>query len=632
MPSLFFGQERPLSTKNKKAIEHYHNAQRYYDSRLNDNAIAELHAALKEDTSFVEAHGLLAYLYQDIGKMEDGIKEIKKLLNINPHFSNTMYFTVAEMEINIGNYPDALKDLETYQQHPVSDPDIQFGATIGIADCKFAIEALKHPVPFNPKNMGININSENSEYFPAVTADGETFLFTRDIPDNTSIYGHQEDFFVSYKINGEWTKAVNVGPPLNTSGNEGAPTLSADGHLLIFTGCDRDGGYGSCDLYYSYKVGKNWTAGRNLGAPVNTRNWETQPSLASDGRTLYFIRGTETRQGLKDQDIYMTVLSDSGYWSNPEKLSDTINTPGQEESVFIADDNQTLYFSSDGHPGMGGLDIFMSRRLPNGRWGIPKNLGYPINTSKDESSIVVDPNGHVAYFSSDREGGYGGRDFYSFELYDSAQPKPITYVKGKVYDSKTTQPLVAQFNLIDLKTGKVMVQSSSAHGDGTFLVCLPLNKDYALNVSRKGYLFYSENFSLTDANASSTKPYMLDIPLQPIDTGATIVLKNIFFETDMYKLKHESEIELNKLVNFLDANPTVKIQVSGHTDNTGTIPHNNELSKNRAKSVYDYLVSHTISADRLSYKGYGQSRPIADNSTEAGKAKNRRTEMKIVAK
>ncbi len=625
-------QEQPLSTKSKKAIKHYRSAQNFYDLRQNSNAESELKDAINEDSLFTEAHGLLAYVYQDEGNYPDAIREIKAVLRINPHFDNRLYFTVAGLELSSALYQDALADYQTYMLHPSSDLRMQFTSSLGIADCQYALTALQHPVPFNPVNMGVNINSPYDEYFPAITADGDEFLFTRDIPDKSNIYGHQEDFYVSYKIDGSWTKATNLGAPINTSENEGAPTISADGHLLIYTGCDRQGGYGSCDLYYTFKIGDSWTPGRNLGAPVNTANWETQPSLAPDGKTLYFIRGIETAHGIKNQDIYMTQLNDSGLWSVPEKLSDTINTPGREESVFIAADNQTLYFSSDGHPGMGGLDIFYSRRLPNGRWGIPKNLGYPINTSKDENSILIDPNGHTAYFSSNREGGFGGLDFYSFELYDSARPQPVTYAKGKVYDAKTGKPLIALFNLTDLATGQVAVQSASAPVDGTFLICLPLNKDYALNVSRKGYLFFSENYSLKDVKATANHPFLMNVPLQPIDTGAAIVLKNVFFETDQFTLKPESMVELDKLVAFLVANPSVKIQISGHTDNEGSPQHNLILSKNRARAVYDYLITKNISPDRLAYIGYGQTKPVADNNTAEGRAKNRRTEMKIIGK
>ncbi|HXP49972.1 MAG TPA: hypothetical protein VN922_08465, partial [Bacteroidia bacterium] len=380
-----------------------------------------------------------------------------------------------------------------------------------IADCKFGMEAIKHPVPFELQNMGSGINTAMNEYFPTITADGLTLLFTRELRDSVNPYGN-EDFYMSFKINGKWDEAFSLGRPLNTVLNEGAPTLSANGRLLIFAGCDRPDGYGSCDLYYSIRHGNQWSPARNLGQPVNTRYWESQPCLSTDSRTLYFVRGRVAGDGVKDQDIYMTQLSDSGTWSVPVKLSDSINTPGREECPYIAADNQTLYFCSDGWPGMGGTDIFMSRRKADGSWGTPKNLGYPINSSGDETGIIVDPNGQLAYLSSDRKGGHGGLDIYQFSLYDSARPAPVTYMKGKVYDAKTQQPLGANFSLIDLATGSTIMQSTSMMVDGTFLVCIPLHKNYALNVAKKGYLFYSGNFELKDSNATRVHPYQLNIP------------------------------------------------------------------------------------------------------------------------
>jgi len=594
------------------------------------NAEPDFLAALKEDNNFIEAYFMLGYV--DIAKdsSDDAIRLFKKTLSINPEFYPNIYFTLAKLDIGVGNYDEAMAYLQKFQGYNTQDPDMRVNTQLFMADCEFASEAIKHPVPFSPVNMGPAINSDLWEYFPAITVDQGFFIFTRRMPDEYLPEGFQEDLYESFKVNEEWTKAVSLSYLNTPHNNEGAPTLSADGNLLIYAS-EKPGGYGSVDLYYSIKYHNTWQPGKNLGSPVNTANWESQPCLSSDGRSLYFVRGNKHGEA-KSLDIYLTQLSDTGTWSRPQRLSDTINTRVADSYPFIAADNQTLYFCSAGHPGFGGLDIFMSRRLPNGRWGIPKNLGYPINSSKDESSIMVNPNGQVAYFSSNRPGGYGGQDLYSFSLYDSIQSSPITYVKGKVYDAKTHDPLVGDFTLTDLSTSNVMVKSSSAPDDGTFLVTLPLNKNYALDVSRKGYLFFSENFSLQNVTASAAQPYTMDVPLQPIDTGAKIVLKNIFYETDKYNLKPESQIELNKLVNFLNANPTVKIELSGHTDNTGTVEHNIILSKNRAKSVYDYLISHSIPADRLTYKGYGQSQPIADNSTDAGRAKNRRTELKITGK
>ena len=262
--------------------------------------------------------------------------------------------------------------------------------------------------------------------------------------------------------------------------------------------------------------------------------------------------------------------------------------------------------------------------------GDPVNLGYPINTPGDESSLLVAPSGDVAYFASDRPGGKGGLDLYSFALYDSIKPKAVAYLKGHVMDADTKAPLATNFQLIDLATGKTVVSSTSNSGNGEFLVVLPLGMNYALNVSKEGYLFYSEHFELKDSK-SADKPELKDIYMKPIKAGESVVLNNIFYETAKYELKDESKVELNKLVAFMKANPKLKIEISGHTDNVGSKASNQILSEKRAKSVFDYLVANSIADSRLTYKGYGDTKPIAENNTEAGRAQNRRTEFMVVS-
>jgi len=486
-------------------------------------------------------------------------------------------------------------------------------------------------VPFSPVNMGENINSTDHEYFPSITTDGNTLLFTRNLKDAGAMAGYQEDFYIGKQSGAnEWEIASSMGPPINTADNEGAPSISADGQIIIYAGCNRPDGKGSCDIYYARKVGNRWAKPINIGPPINTRNWETQPSFSSDGKTLYFVRGTVTREGIKNQDIYYSQLSKDGYWGDPVSISSKINTPDREESVYIHPDNQTLYFSSNGHIGMGGLDIYMCKKQPNGEWGNPINLGYPINTNNDENSLLVSPNGEIAYFASNRQGGKGGLDLYQFDLYKEARPERLTYVIGKVFDARSKKPIGATFELIDLETAQTVIESESNIGNGEFLVSLTANKNYALNVSKNGYLFYSENFSLKEI-ADLSKPFQLDIPLQPIDVGMIGELKNIFFETGQFNLKEESKAELQKLVDFLTLNKTLKIELSGHTDNVGDKKMNLALSQNRAKAVYDYLIGKGIAAERLTYAGYGDTQPKVSNDTPENRAKNRRTEFKVTA-
>lgn len=622
------------TTKNKKAIASFEAALKYFNSRNDIKAKEELAKAIEKDPLFIEPHLLLAEIHAESRELQQSIDEYMKALQINPKFDKKTYFLLANIEMTTGKYEEAKKDYEAYLKYQNINPDWKEMAEHQLKNCNFSIVAIKNPVPFNPKNMGEAINSNLDEYFPAVTADDQTFLYTRN--NRTEQFPMQEDFLVSQKINNVWSSAKFVSG-INTSGNEGAPGFSADGQILFFTACaeidnsygPNRKGYGSCDIFYSQKVGTAWSRPYNVGPTINSKYWETQPSFSADGKTLYFV--SNRPGGLGSSDIYYSVLKEDGSWGAPLNIGLKINTPGKEESVFIHPDGKTLYFSSNGHVGMGGLDIYVIRKNEKGEWEEPVNLGYPINTNGDENSLLVNGSGNLAYFASNRAGGFGGLDLYQFDLYDAVRPDKITYLKGKVYDAKTKAPLGAHFELIDLATAKQMIVSDANSGNGEFLVTLPVDKDYALNVTQPGYLFYSENYSLKELKDFS-KPYLMDVPLQPIDTGSIVELKNVFFETAKYDLKEESKVELNKLVSFLTLNKTLRIELSGHTDNVGDKKMNLTLSQNRAKAVYDYLSANGIDTKRLAYKGYGDNKPKVKNDSDENRAKNRRTEFKVIGK
>jgi outer membrane protein OmpA-like peptidoglycan-associated protein len=628
------------TSSNKKAIKYFEEGKKCYETRKDAEAEKLLNKTLQEDPNFVEAHSALAYLLMEKNRTSEAMEHFQKAIEINPKFFPRNYFDLALAQLLSAKYAEAQKNLETYLKFERINPNTKEQALQYLKNAKFGVEAIKNPQPFKPVNVGPGINTANYEYFPALTADGKTFLFTRNIRKGEGVDAPQnEDFYISKKANDVWQTANPIAS-VNTMGNEGAPTLSADGQYMFFASCmemtgdygsaDRKG-YGSCDIFYSQKLNGKWSVPVNAGPQINTRNWETQPSFSSDGKTLYFIRGSVTREGIKNPDIYSATIGDDGKFAEPVRLSDVINTPFKEESVYIHPDNQTLYFSSEGHPGMGGLDIFMSKRQADGNWGTPVNLGYPINTVTDENSLLVDASGRLAYFASEREGGFGGLDIYQFEMPESVRPEKITYVKGLTYNAKTKAPTDAAFELIDLETQQ-SVTSAYSNSAGEFLVTLTSNHNYLVNVSKPGFLFYSDNFSLKDKTADYNKPYQLEIPLQPIDTGI-IELKNIFFDVNKWDLKNESKAELQKIIAFLKINSTLKIEFSGHTDNSGDKAFNKTLSNNRAKAIYDYVIEKGgIAAARLSYKGYGDAKPKAPNDTPENKAKNRRTELKVLSK
>ena len=632
--------QRSYSSSNKKAIKAYEEALISFDRMDYGNAIVLMEKALKSDNKFVEAHLVLAEIYMENGDNKKAINSYKKSIEIDPNFFPGLYYSLGLLEMTENQFTEAKEHFEKYLGFKNLKPALMSMAKKKLETCEFAIEAIKNPVPFNPFNLGDSINSEFDEYWPSLTADEQTLIFTRLIPINSEVgvkmvsgrnpsidlKSVQEDFFISTKDNNVWLGAQNMGEPLNTNGNEGAQTVSVDGRIMYFTACNREDGKGRCDIYICKNENGEWSVPENIGSPVNSSSWEAQPSISPDGKTLFFVSNRDG--GLGGKDIWISTQNSVGEWSKPINLGENINSSGDEQSPFIHPDNQTMYFSSNGRTGMGQGDLFKASRNNDGTWNEAVNLGYPINTSFDEVGLIVNAKGDRALFSSDRL-NRRRRDIFEFELYKEARPNPVSYMKGNVFDSENNNKLQASFELINLETDSIIMKAESDAVTGEFLLCIPSNNDYALNVSKSGYLFYSDNFSLKGVFDIS-EPYLKDIALNPIKKGEKIILKNVFYETDSYELKQESLIELNKLLAFLNHNQEIKIEISGHTDNIGLHDYNMELSENRAKSVYTFLVNNKIRSERLIYKGYGESQPISSNETEEGRADNRRTEIKIL--
>lgn len=623
------------TTEDKKAIKAYEEgADRM---RMRDLAGAEsaFIRAIKADERFVEPRLILAEIEEMKGNDEAAIDHYRMVLSIAPRLHPVAQLHLADIEFRTGQYDAAEKNYTAFLEKEL-DPQRKARARLGLDNCAFARHAIQQPVPFEPVNLGPGVNTAQPEYYPAITADDATLLLTRRIKADDPRIGEQEDFFVSDRgPDGTWGTSRGI-RSVNTERNEGAGTLSPDGRFIIFTACAfADGSYGegrkglgSCDLFISRRIGDRWSPPQNLGPPVNSRNWESQPSLASDGRTLYFVRGTQARDGVRNTDIYVTSLQADGAWSVPEKLGPNVNTPHQEESVQIHPDGRTLYFSSNGHPGMGGLDIYMSRKQEDGTWGQALNLGHPINSGADENSLLVNAAGDVAYFASDRPGGFGDLDLYSFDLYAEARPLPVTYLRGKVRDKATGKPVEADVELYAVNTGDLATAAYSDPQTGEFLVCLPTGTTYALNASAEGYLFYSENYEVPAGAVQAS--YTLDVPLSPLTAGSVIALRNIFFNTASYELLAASNAELDKLVQLLKVNGGLRIELGGHTDDVGNDAANQQLSERRANAVRDHLVAKGIDGSRITAKGYGESKPIATNDTEEGRALNRRTEVTVL--
>lgn len=618
--------QEPLTTKSARAAKFYEEGKEYYRLFYYKEAEETLLRAIDADEKFIEPYMVLAKLYWDRNRLEEAIETYKKGLAIDPPFYVHGFLYEASLETKLGRYSDALSNYSKVLELEQKDQKLIALAKKGIEQSNFAINAVKNPVEFKPVRLSANINSEDDEYWPSLSADESTLVYTRLLGSADKSPNMHEDFYESVLKDSIWVLARNVGAPLNTYDNEGAQSLSANGMVMIYTVCNRRGVLGRCDLYISEKTGKNWSVPQNIGAPVNSGAKETQPGITADGRTIYFA--SDRGGGKGGLDIWVTHQNENGIWSIPENLGDSVNTPGNESSPFIHPDNNTLYFSSDYLLGMGGFDIFYSRRNQSGKWNKAINLGYPINTSNDEIGLIINSKGNKAYFSSDVN-SETGKDIYQFELYPEARPQEVSYLKGKVFDATNKKPLRAAFELISLENEQLLYKSFSDGSTGEFLVTIPTNHKYMLNVSKEAYLFFSENFSLEGVNHIE-KPFLKDVPLQPILAGQTIILKNIFFETDSYELKPESKSELNKLLSFLNKNPAIRVEISGHTDNVGSEQYNQTLSEKRAKSVVDYLINAGIASNRLIAKGYAFSKPIDTNNTELGRANNRRTELTVI--
>ncbi len=628
--AVFSQKYTTKKTASPKALDAYKAGDLALQAGEQARAIREFERALEIDSTFIDAQIGWANAHYDARHWADAERGYERAQRLAADYDPIVPFYLALAEWQQEKYAETSTHLDNFLASGVKNADLVQRATRLRDNARFAAEAVKHPVPFNPVSVGNGVNTPADEFPPVLTADGETMIFTRNDRGD-------ENFYLSRRQNGQWQTAEAM-TEVNTYLNEGAEALSPDGSWLVFTACDRrnDGSQGGCDLYWSQLKSTGWTKPVPFSAVINSPAWDSQPSISADGKTLIFSSNRPGGQG--GMDLWYTLRQSGGKWSAPQNFGAGINTPGDEIMPFFHPDGQTLYFVSDGLPGMGDRDIFLTRRQPNGSWGTPENIGYPINTRGSEGGLTVSLDGRTAYFAANRSGGSGSYDIYAFEMPPSARPQPVTYAKAKVTDAATGKPVQAKVEFVDLATGQSFMNVTTK-ADGTFLACLPAGKDYALAVSKEKYFFHSENFNLLQT-ATFDKPFLLDIALQPIpalaedgslvsDGGKPVVLRNVFFETGSAELRPESAAELDRLVALLNENPTLRIQIGGHTDYVGDGRSNMILSENRAKSVFNYLAQKGIAAERLRYKGFGESQPVATNETEEGRAQNRRTEFVV---
>lgn len=607
---------------NRRAQAAYEQGGEFLQRQEWAKAMRSLKSAIDLDPTFALPHQQLGDIYRRQANYHAAIMHYRAVLDLAPSLTPLTHFGLGESLLHTAHYAEALMAFEIYLRgDDLQEASIE-KAKKYIADCQFSMTANVAVLDSALYNAGSAINSEADEYFPSLTADQNTIIFTRKT-DN------QENFYMSVRDSvGEWQPATPLKGAVNSKQhNEGAHCISPDGKYLFFTGCNRPDGLGSCDIYVSRREGDQWGTPHNLGAPINTRGWEAQPSLSADGRTLFFVSNRQGGQG--GYDIWRSTLLHNGKWSQPRNLGPKINTAYDESSPYIHADNQTLYFASNGWPGFGDKDIFKSRMDENGEWLEPTNLGRFVNDHHEQSALTVSMNGREAFFSSRRHGGMGGLDIYHMNLPPALQPQSVAYLKGRILDATDGSTIHAEVTITDVHSQKLLFRDVADYEDGTFLAPLPFGNTYALHVKHPGYMFFSENYPLADSSKVNDA-YEVEVYLMQIQTGKTETLNNIFFDINKYELLPESQSDLDNLVQFLTLNNETHIEIGGHTDDTGSEDYNQRLSENRAKAVFDYLVEEGVAAKRLSYRGYGQHEPVADNETPEGRQQNRRTDMKII--
>ncbi|MBL7871877.1 MAG: OmpA family protein [Cyclobacteriaceae bacterium] len=612
-------EAQTLSTKNKKAIDLYIQADNYRVRGQYDQAISMLQEAIDKDKKFEEAYNRLAIVYRSMDKLPLATENFEQGLQLADGVKRNSYlYELADIYLRQGDYVKSDNYSKLFLEKEKMDKPKIDKVKLWSSQANYAITNANVFSDFVIEPLPDVVNKYQRQYFPVVTGDDAQLIFTARFG---TARNDNEDIVISTKrSDGTWGEPISISNNINTIQREGACTISADGRHLIFTVCGAMG----CDLYESRRTGKDWSVPKNLGAAINSPDWDSQPTLSADGRELYFV--SDRKGGVGGYDLWYSNLEESG-WTKAKNLGKTINTPFDEISPYIHVNNQDLYMVSNGYPGFGGYDIYRSQRTKEG-WGTPTNLGKPLNDHLDQYSFIVSGDGAIGYYSR-------AENKSTSRLFKITLPENLVtrakgnVVKGIVRNAKTNFPMGAWVELFDLKEKKMISKIRADSMDGDYLMILPGGSEYALYVRKPGFLFQSLHFNYEES--SNIKPVVKNINLIPIQKDASVVLNNLFFDVNKYELKPQSITELEEVVIFLNQNKTLKVEIGGHTDNSGTEPYNQQLSERRAHSVAAYLTDHQIEKQRILVKGYGSQKPIAPNDTEENKQLNRRIEFKIIS-
>ncbi|MFO8235246.1 MAG: OmpA family protein [Bacteroidales bacterium] len=629
----------------KEALDYYEKAYQYNDEN----------AALNYK---------MGACYLKLHQNKDAIEAFNKALSKDEEVASDIYYLLAKAYHHDYQFENAIKNYQRCLEADILD-DMNISKeeiNVSIRQCNKGIELMKEPVRVNINNLGDKINSEYDDYGPVMHPNDSILYFTsrRKNENNKKVWigdnKYYSNIYKAQKEGEEWQEARLVPGKVNSSDHGAIVEITEDPERIYFYRSDKNKG----DIYYSEKKKGKWKRPRKFSRMVNTKYKETSMSFTPDGRGVYFISDMRD-ETIGGKDILYSELNEKDKWTYPANLGSHINTQLDEEGVFINSTGDKLYFSSEGLNSMGGYDIFYSERDADGNWNEPENLGYPINTPYDDVLFqLIDDQGKKAYLSSVREDSRGGLDIYeviflgetkdlfTMEVVDLVSwdnnpdssllfrtPEKLAidttlYLVGKVLDSTDNEGVAAKLQLIDNEEAEI-ISTYITDTLGDFSIKLPEKKKYGIEVTAKDYLFFAENIDLNKVKANNDT-VKRDFYLDPVEIGKTVVLDNIYFETNSANLKSESYQELERVSNLLKENPSIKLEISGHTDNVGSYVANKKLSEDRAKSVVDYLVGKEISEDRLKYVGHSFTQPVATNDTPEGRQKNRRVEFEILEK
>lgn len=606
-----------LLGQTKKAVQSYEAGLRALENNDAQKAIQYFTATAALDSQYLDPVIALFQLYHDKKKFQAAIDYFDQIKKIDSAASIPFLVKQGIALASLGQYKAAIKLLAPYISNNDLPVYLKEKSNALNAVCQFAV--LQNIAPeITIFNMGDSINSPVSEYFPAVSIQDSLFLFMRRL--NLS----REDFYVSNMGANGFTAAMPLSDTLNFAAKKGSMSLSADLQTLYYAADYAEQGYGRYDIYKVQRTTWGWSKPKNLGQRINSDYWDSAPSIGPDGNTIYFA--SNRPEGFGGIDIYMSYKNEKGYWEDAINLGPTINTKGDDQTPFIHADNQSLYFSSNGHPGFGGADFYVSRKKIDGSWTKPINLGYPINTYDNEGSIAVASNGAIAYIASDRADSRGELDIYKITLAENTRAHKTWYIKGQIVDAKTKKTIAADLNLVDPATGYTIMEMK-VDSLGQFLLALPYFDSLGLKINSIGHDYLTSILPIDTVKAMSGQTF--NFALSPIEKVFTKIFNQVYFESNSAKLQAISNVELDALVTYLENTSNASILIEGHTDNTGTEAQNNILSLERANSIAKYLVQNGIASSRIQTKGLGASMPIVDNNTVAGRAKNRRTSFTI---